>query len=220
MGPNPGLGEDDVPAIFRPLLSSPEVPLEQEEDDELDLSDIEGLDQQVVAHIQQKARDKAVLNRQHAYKALNTYDCLFCQMYHALANFANCTSDSVQIFLLLYSLTDFNYQRLVKNRMASIFKPVVRRALTSHATNSSQGIFGGVEQVTKTLEDTKKTNMLIKQSLLHTKMTRKAGTKSGKNKDKKPAAGGSKAKGKKGAKKKAGAKPKAKANSDESKNKE
>ena len=60
-GPNPGWGEDDVPAIFRPLLSSPEVPLEQEEEDELDLSDIEGLDEQVVAHIQQKAREKAVL---------------------------------------------------------------------------------------------------------------------------------------------------------------
>ena len=32
-GPNPGWGEDDVPAIFRPLLSSPYVPLEQEDDD-------------------------------------------------------------------------------------------------------------------------------------------------------------------------------------------
>ena len=44
-GVNPGWGEDDVPAIFRPLLSSPKVSLEQEADDELDLSDIEGLDQ-------------------------------------------------------------------------------------------------------------------------------------------------------------------------------
>ena len=99
-GPNPGWGEDDVPAIFRPLLSSPEVPLEQEEDDELDLSDIEGLDQQVFAHIQQKARDKAVRNRKHAYQALNTYDGLFCQMYRA--NFANCKSE---VFRLLCGCT-------------------------------------------------------------------------------------------------------------------
>ena len=90
VGVNPGWGEDDVPAIFRPLLSSPKVSLEQEADDELDLSDIKGLDQQVVARIQQKARDKAVQNRQHAYKALNTCDGLYRQMYHALANFANC----------------------------------------------------------------------------------------------------------------------------------
>ena len=94
-------------------------------------------------------------------------------MYCALANFANCTSDSVQIFLWLYSVTDFNQQRLVKTKMASIFKPALRRALTSYATDSSQGIFGGVKQVTKTLEDTKKTNTLIKQSLLQTKKTGK-----------------------------------------------
>ena len=109
---NPGWGEADVPAIFRPLLSSPKVQLDQEID-ELDLSNIEGLDQQVVAQIQQKAKDKAVLNRKHAFKALNTYDGLFCQMYCALANFANGTSDSVQIFLRLYSVTDFNQWRLV-----------------------------------------------------------------------------------------------------------
>ncbi len=30
MAPNPGWGEDDVPAIFRPLLISPKVTLEQE----------------------------------------------------------------------------------------------------------------------------------------------------------------------------------------------
>ena len=50
-GPNPGWGEEDVPAIFRPLLSSPDLPLEQEESDELDLSGIEGIDQQVIEHI-------------------------------------------------------------------------------------------------------------------------------------------------------------------------
>ena len=75
VGPNPGWGEDDVPAIFRPLLSSPEVPLEQEED-KLDLSDIDSLPQQVIEHIKQKAREKAALNREHAYRALNTLDGL------------------------------------------------------------------------------------------------------------------------------------------------
>ena len=57
-----GWGEEDVPAIFRPLLHSPQVPLVQEED-ELDLSDIDILDSQIAEGIQQKARDKAVLNR-------------------------------------------------------------------------------------------------------------------------------------------------------------
>ena len=52
------------------------MPLEREED-ELDLSDIDGLPQQVIEHIQQKAREKAALNREHAYRALNTLDGLF-----------------------------------------------------------------------------------------------------------------------------------------------
>ena len=64
--------------------------------------------------------------------------------------------------------------------------------------------------------------MLVKQSLLQTKKTGKAGAKSGKNKGKKPAAGGSKAKNKnKGSKKKAGSsKAKAKENSSSTKEKE
>ena len=47
-----------------------------QEEDELDLSYIEGLDPQITELIQQMARDKAVLNRKHAKKALHTYDGL------------------------------------------------------------------------------------------------------------------------------------------------
>ena len=112
-------------------------------------------------------------------------------MYHALANFTKCTSDSVWIFLWLYSVTDFNQWRLVKQKMATIFKPNLCRALTSYTVDSSQGIFGGTEQVTKTLEDSKKQNLLIKGGLLASKKTGKAGIQSGKNKGKKPVAGGS-----------------------------
>ena len=71
VGPNPGWGEEDVPAIFRPLLSPPKVPLEREED-ELDLPDNDGLPQAVIDHIQEKAREKAALNREHAYRVINT----------------------------------------------------------------------------------------------------------------------------------------------------
>ena len=91
-------GDEDVPAIFKPLLHSPQVPLVQEVD-ELDLSDIVSLDPQITECIQQKARDKAVLNRKHAKQALHTYDALFCIMYSLLANFTNVTSDSVRIYL-------------------------------------------------------------------------------------------------------------------------
>ena len=92
VGPNPGWGEENVLAMFRPLLSSPEVVLEQEED-ELDLSGIEGLSQEVIEHIQQKAREKAALNRKHAYRAINTGDGLFHYMFHTLADITNNTSN-------------------------------------------------------------------------------------------------------------------------------
>ena len=93
-GPNPGLGEENVPAMFRPLLSSPEVVLEQEED-ELDLSGIEGLSQEVIDHILIKVREKAALNRDHAHRAFSTGDGLFRHMYCALSYFTNNTSNSV-----------------------------------------------------------------------------------------------------------------------------
>ena len=119
VGPNPGWGEEDVPAIFRPLLSPPEVPLEREED-ELDLSDIDGLPQAVIDHIQKKAREKVAPDRDHAYRALNTVEGFFPQMYCALSDFANGTSDSVRIFLRLYSVTDFNQLEPAKEKESSL----------------------------------------------------------------------------------------------------
>ena len=77
------------------------MPIWQEED-ELDLSDIEGLDPQ------EKARAKAALNRKHARKAFQTYKGLFCQMYGSLASLTNVTSDSVCVYLMLFFVADFN----------------------------------------------------------------------------------------------------------------
>ena len=57
VGPNPGWGEENVPAMFRPLLSSPEVTFVQEEE-ELDLSDIDNLSPEVIDQIQMKGREK------------------------------------------------------------------------------------------------------------------------------------------------------------------
>ena len=91
--------------------------------------------------------------------------------------------------------------------------------MNTNTSDSSQGIFGGVSNVIKNLKETKEINTLVKSSLLQTKKSGKAGPKSGKNKGKKPAAGGSKAKSKKGSKKKAD-KNKAKKTSDDSKEKE
>ena len=86
--------------------------------------------------------------------------------------------------------------------MSIIFKPNFRRALNLNTSDSSQGIFGGVSNVLKILEESKKINMLVKSSLLQTKKSGQAGSNSGKNKGKKPVARGSKSKNKKGSTKK------------------
>ena len=160
-----GWGEENVPAIFRPLLTSPQVPLVQEQD-ELDLSDIDGLDPQIAELIQEMARAKACLNRKHANGALHTYDGLFRKIYGSLENLVNVTSDSVCVYLRLFSVTDYNQQRLVRSKMCSIFKPNMRRVMNTNASDSSQGIFGGVSNIIKNLKETKEINMLVKQSLI------------------------------------------------------
>ena len=93
-----------------------------QEQDELDLSDIDGLDPQIAELIQEKARAKAILNRKHTKRALHTYDGLFHQMYDSLTNLANITSNSVHVYLKLFSVNDANQQRLVRNKMSTIFR--------------------------------------------------------------------------------------------------
>ena len=95
VGPNPGWGEENVPAMFRPLLISPKVTLVKE-DEELDLSDIDNLPPEVIDRIQMEASDRAALNREHT------------NMYLSLADLANSTSDAIRIFMCLYAVSDFN----------------------------------------------------------------------------------------------------------------
>ena len=73
----------------------------------------------------------------------------------------------------LYAVSDFNQWRLVKQKMATIFKMDFCRALTSYNADASLFIFGGKEHVMKTLEETKKQRTLIKNSLFTTKKARK-----------------------------------------------
>ena len=112
--------------------------------------------------IQEKARAKAALNRKHAKRAVHTYEGLFCQMYGSLASLANVTSNIVCVYLRLFSVTDFNQRRLVRSKMCTTFKPNVRQALNTNASDSSQGIFWGVSNLIKNLKETKEINTLVK----------------------------------------------------------
>ena len=190
-----GWGQETVPALFKPLQCSPQINI-REENPELFLDDLDHLDQATKDTIQERCKAKLDANKEHALKALAFSQGLFGKVYVQLARTANVTSDSIRVFLKLFSVTDANQRRLVKSKMASIFKPTFRRALLKSSQDSSEGIFGGKSNVFKNMEENKKQSTLLKAVILQTKKPRKAG-KPGAKGGKKPAAQGSKAKGKK-----------------------
>ena len=132
--------------MFKPLLVHPQVAI-QFELNKLDINDIQGLNPKVERLIKEKVKDKLDKNKDHAYKELNTYLGHFRKLYDNLRKLANFISDSVCLYLKLFSVTDANQQRLVRARMSSIFKPSLRWEL-------NQGIFGGDSLVLENLENT------------------------------------------------------------------
>ncbi len=100
VGPNPGWGEENVPAMFRPLLFSPEVTLVQE------VLVLTTSLQKSLARYKMEACERAALNREHT------------NMYQSLADLTNNTSDTIRIFMRLYAVSLFNQRSLVKQKMA------------------------------------------------------------------------------------------------------
>ena len=149
-----GWGQETVPALFKPLLCSPQINV-REESPELFLDDLDHLDQATKDTIQERCKAKLDANKQHAEKALAFSQGLFGKVYEQLSRTANVTSDSIRMFLKLFSVTDANQRRLVKSKMASIFKPAFRRALLKSSQDSSEGIFGGKSNVLKTWRRTR-----------------------------------------------------------------
>ena len=69
------------------------------------------------------------------------------KMYDSLSSLANVTSDSIRVYLKLFSVTDANQQILVRSKMSKIFQPNVRQALNQNTSGSFQVIFGGDSNV-------------------------------------------------------------------------
>ena len=113
--------------MFYPLQSPPKITVEEEPDD-LDLSEF-GLDPEVAAKIQEKSLAKTRTNRAHFKQALAISNGHFADLYGYFARFTNCTSDSACVFMKFHSVNDIYQCRLVRSKMANIFKPVFRRHL-------------------------------------------------------------------------------------------
>ena len=120
----PSWGEEDVPALFKPLLIPPQVTVNSEVD-RLDIN-YQDLDSDTVRVIQERVKAKIDKNKEHAHRALYIYQGLFIKMFSSLLAPTNVTSDSVRVYLKLFSVKDTNQQRLVRSQMSSIFKHSVR----------------------------------------------------------------------------------------------
>ena len=70
---------------------------------------------------------------------------LFFELYSQVAKLANVTSDSPRVYKMLFSLTDFNQQRLIRFRMLSILIPNLRQIIATTATISQQSNFSGMQ---------------------------------------------------------------------------
>ena len=151
----------------------------------------------MVKTIQKRAKAKLEKNKEYTCGAVVYSQVLFMKVYDLLSHLANVTSDSVCVYLKLFSVTDANQRRLVRFKMSIIFKPNIRQAFNQNTSDSSQGIFGGDSHVFKNLEENKLMSTLLKSVMLQTKRPGKLGKKPGMKGGKKPAPRGSKGQGKK-----------------------
>ena len=131
-------------------MSPPQIDISTE-DDELQLDDLE-LDPDTVLKIQERAKGKLDKNKEYACGALVISQGLFMKMYDSLSVLANITSDSIHVYLKLFSVTDANQRRLVRSKMSNIFKPNIGWVLNQNTSDSSQGIFGGASKFFNNLE--------------------------------------------------------------------
>ena len=89
-----GWGEEAVPAVFKPLQSPP-----------LQLTVLD-LDPDTVKIIQERAKAKLDANKEYAHKAVVFSQGLFMKMYESLSLLGNVTSDSICVYLKVFSVTE------------------------------------------------------------------------------------------------------------------
>ena len=94
--------DEDIPALFKPLLNPLQVAIKSEVED-LDLND-QDLDPITVRVIQERVMAKLDENKKHACRSLNTYHGLFMNIYSLLSTLANVTSDSVCVYFKFSSV--------------------------------------------------------------------------------------------------------------------
>ena len=90
------------------------------------------LDPDTVLKIQERGKAKLDKNKEHAHRAMVYSKGLFMKVYNSLSSLANVTSNSIHVYLKLFSITDANQWRLVRSKMSKIFQPNIRLKDVGH----------------------------------------------------------------------------------------
>ena len=84
----------------------------------------------MVKTIQKRAKAKLEKNKEYTCGAVVYSQVLFMKVYDLLSHLANVTSDSVRVYLKLFSVTDANQRRLLRFKMSIILSLILGRPLT------------------------------------------------------------------------------------------
>ena len=116
----------------------------------------------MVKTIQKRAKAKLEKNKEYACGAVVYSQVLFMKVYDLLSHLENVTSDSVHVYLKLFSVTDANQRRLLRFKMSIILSLILGRPLTR--TLKIPPIFGGDSYIFKNLEENKKILTLLSRA--------------------------------------------------------
>ena len=103
--------------MFKPLQSPPHIDI-CIKDDELQLDGLD-LNPDTVKIIQERAKAKLEVNKEHSCKAIAFSQGLFMKMYESFSSLGNVTCNNIRVYLKLFSVTDANQRRLVRSEMST-----------------------------------------------------------------------------------------------------
>ena len=155
-------GPECFPLGLRPLVSDllVEVPLKSR----FNVDDL-GLNNEQLAALEVRFKVLHAENQGCCHLAAKKASQAISSLYGSAAELHNSVSNSLQIYSNLFSVHDHSIWRLIRAKMANIFRPGFQKAIMKGASESSVCIFGGEDYVMKRISDKKTVDATLKGAL-------------------------------------------------------
>ena len=133
-------GPERFPLGLRPLVSDPKVEVALKT--RFDVDDL-GLNDEQLAALESRFKALHAENQGRCHAAAKKASTAIHTLYGSAAELHNSISDSLRTYTRLFSVHDLSIWRLIRAKMANIFRPSFRKAIMNGSCISSVGIFGG-----------------------------------------------------------------------------